>query len=195
MFEIVGPTLTLRLPEEADVAALFALGSDPETTQWFSWGPYRGEDEPRAWIERAAAERAAGERLSLVIARDGEAVGVTELTEPSRRDQRAMVGTWLGAAHWGTGVNAESKALLLYLAFAVLGLRRVGAYANVDNARSQHALEKLGFVREGLLRRWHRHGDRYHDVLVYGLLREEWADDVAVEVRGEVPAAFAGFGE
>jgi [ribosomal protein S5]-alanine N-acetyltransferase len=193
MLEIAGPTLTLRLPSEDDVAELFAIGSDAETTRWFSWGPYRDDDEPRAWIKRTAQERAAGEKLSLIVDRDGEAIGVIELTEPNRRDRRAMVGTWLGAAHWGTGVNTESKALLLHLAFAVLGLQRVGALANVDNTRSQRALEKLGFAREGVLRRWHRHGDEYHDVVVYGLLRDDWTVDVAVEIRGEVPLSFMDF--
>lgn len=195
MFELVGPTLTLRLPQARDAAALFAIGSDVETTRWFSWGPYRSEDEPRAWIERTAVELAAGERFSLVVDRDGDAIGVIELTEPSPRDRRAMVGTWIGSEHRGTGVNAESKALVLHLAFAILGLRRVGAYADVENTRSQRALEKIGFAREGLLRRWHRHGDAYRDVVVYGLLREEWAADVAVEVHGEVPAAFAAYSE
>src|SRR5262249_15518237 len=54
------------------------------------------------------------------------------------------------------------------------GLARLGAYADVENGRSQAALERLGFVREGLLRRWHRHGNVAHDVYVFGLLREEW---------------------
>jgi ribosomal-protein-alanine N-acetyltransferase len=195
VLEIVGSSLTLRLPLAGDAAALFALGSDPDTTRWFSWGPYCDLAEPQAWIERAAAERAAGKRLSLVIERGDELLGVTELTEPSVRDRRAMIGTWLGAAHRGTGANAESKALLLQLAFATLGLERVGAYANVDNLRSQRALEKLGFAREGVLRHWHRHGDVYHDVVVYGLLRDEWPSRAAIVVRGELPPPFAALAD
>jgi ribosomal-protein-alanine N-acetyltransferase len=190
VLEVAGPTLTLRPPGEADVRALFALGSDPDVTRWFSWGPYRSEAEPRAWVARAAAERAAGERLSLAIRRGDELLGVTELSEFSSRDRRAMVGTWLAPSVWGTGVNAESKALVLHLAFAVLHLRRVGAYTNVANERSQRALEKLGFRCEGELRQWHRHGDTYLDVLVFGLLREEWSCDLSIAVRGEPPAAF-----
>ena len=110
--------------------------------------------------------------------------------ELSRRDRRAMVGTWLGREHWGTGVNAESKALVLHLAFATLGLERVGAYSEIRHERSQRALEKVGFAREGVLRAWHRHADGPHDVVVFGLLRGDWHGDVAVEVRGEPPAAF-----
>jgi [ribosomal protein S5]-alanine N-acetyltransferase len=185
--QLTGPTLTLRYAEPGDAAALFALASDPEVTRWFSWGPYASEDEPRAYIERLEGERERGERLDFVIATGGtvpSVAGVTGLSELSRRDRRAMVGTWLGREHWGTGANTESKALILHLAFAVCGLERVGAYSNPENARSTRALEKLGFRHEGVLRAWHRHGDTHHDVNVFGLLRADWPGapfDVAVE--------------
>ena len=190
MFEVTGPTLTLRLPGPEHVEALFALGRDPEVTRWFSWGPYTSQDEPRAYIARLQDERERGERLDFVI--DDAAhgvVGVTGLAELSRRDRRAMVGTWLGRQHWGSGANAASKALILHLAFEVCGLARVGAYSNPRNERSTRALERIGFRHEGVLRAWHRHGDLHHDVNVFGLLREEWSGapfDVVVE--GEPPA-------
>ena len=186
--QLTGPTLTLRYAEPTDAAALFSLASDPEVTRWFSWGPYTSEDEPRAYIERLAGERERGERLDFVIDGDG-VIGVTGLGELSRRDRRAMVGTWLGRPYWGSGANAESKALILQLAFAVCGLERVGAYSNPENERSTRALEKLGFRHEGVLRAWHRHGDVRHDVNVFGLLREEWPGaPFEVTVEGTPPA-------
>ena len=190
MLEVIGPSLTLRLPAPEHVPGLFAMASDPEVTQRFSWGPYTSEDQPRAWVAGAAARREAGEILELVISRDGVPLGVTSLFELSRRDRRATTGTWLGREHWGTGANAETKALLFHLAFAVLGIERLTAFADVDHPRSQGALEKLGFTREGVLRSWHRHPDGAHDLVVYGLLRGEWSGEMPVEVRGEPPAAF-----
>ena len=191
--QLTGRSLTLRYAEPADATALFTLASDPEVTRWFSWGPYTSEDEPRAYIERIQGERERGERLDFVIdATEGTVpgvAGVTGLSELSRRDRRAMVGTWLGRSHWGGGANAESKALILHLAFVVCGLERVGAYSNPCNERSTRALEKLGFRHEGVLRAWHRHGDLHHDVNVFGLLREEWPGaPFAVAVDGEPPA-------
>jgi ribosomal-protein-alanine N-acetyltransferase len=189
---LTGPNLTLRYATADDAHALFALASDPEVTRWFSWGPYTSEDEPRAYIERLADERDRGERLDFVIDATGGTVpgvvGVTGLAELSQRDRRAMVGTWLGRRHWGSGANAESKALILHLAFVVCGLERVGAYSNPENERSTRALERIGFRHEGVLRAWHRHGEVERDVNVFGLLREEWPGapfDVAVE--GEPP--------
>jgi [ribosomal protein S5]-alanine N-acetyltransferase len=193
--EVTGPTLTLRYATADDADALFRLGSDPEVTRFFSWGPYTTIEQPLAYIAGLAGERERGERLDMLIVdrRRGPA-GIIGLSECSRRDRRAVVGTWLGRDHWGTGANREAKALIASLAFHKLGLERLGAYADLDNPRSITALERVGFRREGLLRRWHRHGDRVHDVLTYSWLKEEWERSplaaLPVRFEGDPPAPF-----
>jgi ribosomal-protein-alanine N-acetyltransferase len=193
--ELRGPHLTLRPPHPDDAPALFALGRDPEVTRWFSWGPYTDLDEPRAWIAEQAAQREQGLQLDFVVHdREHGPIGVTGLAELNRRDRRAMVGTWLGRDHWGSGANAESKALLAHAGFRICGLERLGAYSNPDNARSASALERVGFTREGTLRGWHRHGDRQLDVHVFGLLRADWESgplhDVKVTAIGAPPGVW-----
>jgi ribosomal-protein-alanine N-acetyltransferase len=190
-----GPTLTLRPPVAADAAALLGLASDPDVTRWFSWGPYTSLDEPLAWIERCARQREAGEQLDLlVVHRELGPAGVTGLSEFAPRDRRAIVGTWFGRRFWGTGANRESKALVFRLGFGLLGLHRIGSYSNPANERSTKALLGVGLRHEGVLRDWHRHGDRWLDVNVFGLLRDEWAAGelaaVPVDVEGEPPPAF-----
>lgn len=193
--ELHGPTLTLRYAAPEDAPALFELASDREVTRFFSWGPYVRLEEPVAYIVGLADRRDRGEQLDLLIVhREDGPIGVVGLSELSRRDRRAVVGTWLGRRWWGSGANFEAKALVAHLAFGSLGLDRLGAYADLENGRSQTALTRVGFVHEGVLRRWHRHGAVTHDVHVYGLLREEWARsplaDVACARRGDPPAAF-----
>lgn len=192
---MIGPSATLRYATAADAPALLELGSDSEVTRFFSWGPYRSIAEPKAYIAGLAGERERGERLDfLIVDHTRGPVGVTGLTEFSRRDRRAVVGTWLGRSHWGSGANQASKALIAQLAFGVLGLDRLGAYADLENPRSQGALTRIGFRREGVLRRWHRHGNHVHDVIVYSWLREEWERSPLaaeqVRIRGEPPAPY-----
>jgi ribosomal-protein-alanine N-acetyltransferase len=192
---LTGPTLRVRIPREADAAALFEQASDPEVTRWFSWGPYSSQAEARSYLARLPAQRERGDHLDLVVEhlRAGP-IGITGLGEFAPRDRRAVIGSWLGRRWWGTGANAEAKALMCHLAFALLGLDRLGAYSNVEHARSQRALERIGFGREGVLRGYHRHGDRALDVVVFGLLRGEWVAGelaaVPVAVSGEPPPAF-----
>jgi ribosomal-protein-alanine N-acetyltransferase len=190
-----GPSLALRCPRADDAGVLFTLAGDPEVTRFFSWGPYRRIDEVRAWLATLPGRRACGEALELAVV-DGadRPIGITLLSELSRRDRRAIVGTWLGRAHWGTGANRETKALICRLAFGTLGLERLGAYADVRNARSQAALDRLGFAREGVLRDFHRHRGEARDVAVYSLRRSEWAGGdlagVPVQIDGAAPEAF-----
>jgi ribosomal-protein-alanine N-acetyltransferase len=193
--EIRGPDLLLRYAHPEDAAALYRLASDREVTQFFSWGPYTDVSEAATYVRSLARKRDEGERLEFLIehARDG-VIGVTGLSEFSLRDRRAVVGTWHGRRWWGTGANRGSKTLILALAFAGLGLERVTAWCGNDNGRSQRALEKLGFVHEGVLRRWHVHQGEPKDVISYSMLRSEWeASDLSrdqFEISGDIPPQF-----
>ena len=192
---LTGPTLRVRIPRDDDASALFVQASDPEVTRWFSWGPYTSEAEARAYLARLPPQRVRGDHLDLVVEHLAAGpIGISGLAEFAPRDRRAVIGSWLGRAWWGTGVNNEAKALMCHLAFDLLGLDRLGAYSNVEHARSQRALERLGFRREGVLRGYHRHGDSALDVVVFGLLRADWEASalraVPVDVSGAPPPAF-----
>jgi len=196
---LTGPTLSVRIPRSEDAAGLFAAASDPDVTRWFSWGPYVSEDEARAYLERLPAERERGTQLDLVVEhRDDGPIGIVGFSEIARRDRRATIGTWLGRQWWGTGANREAKALMCHLGFALLGLDRGGSYTIVEHARSQRALEKLGFEREGVLRAFHRHGEQTLDVVVFGLLRAAWEAGplraVPIDVVGDPPSLFVSHG-
>jgi len=193
--EIRGPVLTLRYATPDDAPALLELASDPAVTRYFSWGPYTALEQPLAYIEGLPERRERGEQLDLiVIHRDDGPIGVTGLSELSRRDRRATVGSWFGHRWWGSGANLEAKALIAALAFEHLGYNRLTAWANTRNGRSQTALERVGFRREGVLAGWHRHGEELHDVVVYGMLRGDWERSALaafeVSVRGTPPPAF-----
>ena len=195
MFSAHGPMLTLRYPEPGDAAALYRGASDPLVSRWFSWS-YESEEDPARWIASRAAARDEGQWLEWVVEHpEHGVVGITGLSEPSLRDRRTVMGSWLGRPVWGTGINHEAKALLARIAFDACGFERIGAYASTENPRSQRALEKLGWQREGTLRSYHRHGDLVRDVHLYSLLRAEWEDSplaaVPGEIQGEPPAAFA----
>jgi ribosomal-protein-alanine N-acetyltransferase len=121
-------------------------------------------------------------------------IGVTGLSEFSLRDRRAVVGTWHGREWWGKGANRQSKSLVLALAFRGLGLERVTAWCGTDNGRSQTALERLGFVHEGVLRHWHLHAGEPKDVISYSMLRSDWEAsglaNEAAEIAGRIPSQF-----
>jgi ribosomal-protein-alanine N-acetyltransferase len=194
-FALHGPTVTVRLPKPGDATALYRLGSDPEVTKWFSWGPYQETAEARAYLDRLPDQRETGRQLDLLLVHQRLGpIGITGLSDFSYRDRRACVGTWLGRDAWGSGANGESKRLMAYLAFEVLDLARLGAYVDVGNERSRRALKKAGFVEEGVLRGWQRRDGQQSDVISCSLLAGDWlsssATGMSVTVEGAVPKAF-----
>ena len=188
------PEVSLRIPRAEDAQRLFELASDPEVTRFFSWGPYQRVEQAAEWLETLPERRAERHRARARDRRPRRLADRHHRRARGRaRDRRAVVGTWLGSAYWGTGANAESKALIAHLVFGPLRMERLGAWADVRNPRSQRALERLGFVREGTLRAFHRHYDERRDVISYSLLRESGrgrSSRPPVEIRGEVPEAF-----
>jgi ribosomal-protein-alanine N-acetyltransferase len=193
---VSGPTLALRYATADDAPQLFELASDPAVTRFFSWGPYTDLAQPEAYIASLAGKRERGELLDfLIVHHEQGPIGVTGLSELSVRNRHATVGSWFGHRWWGSGANLESKALIAALAFERLGMDRLTAWANTRNGRSQVALERVGFKREGVLRAFHRHGDVLHDVVVFGMTRAGWMHSalygVSVEIEGTSPPAFA----
>lgn len=188
---ISGPTLTLRWSTPDDAPALFEISSDVETTRYMSWGPQTDVAQAEEFIAGAPGQRERGEELGFLVTRDGELLGHIAFMEPRPRDRGVVIGTWLHRDHWGTGVNTEAKALMAALAFRHMGVERIGVYASVTNERSKGALAKVGFTEEGVLRRFHLHGDTWHDLVVASIIRDEYADGplAAIEavVEGEVP--------
>ncbi|MFT4048931.1 MAG: GNAT family N-acetyltransferase [Solirubrobacterales bacterium] len=194
--EVVGERFMLRFAVPEDAEQLFKLAQDPAVTRFFSWGPYTSIEQPLKYIEDLQAKRDNGQLLEFVIVeRETEnVVGVTGLTEFSTRDHRAVVGSWLGHKYWGTGVNLASKSLVLGLGFRHLGLERISSYSHVRNGRSKSALQRIGFVTEGILHSWHWHGGEPQDVNIHCLLREiyersEIGSD-KLKISGTVPPAF-----
>ena len=64
-------------------------------------------------------------------------------------------------------------------------MHRLGSYSNPANVRSTRALLGVGFTHEGVLRHWHRHGEDYYDVNVFGMLRSDWETGPLADVPGD----------
>ena len=103
-------------------------------------------------------------------------IGVTMFGNISFQHKRLEIGwTWIGENLQGTGVNAICKRLLLDYCFDNLNLRRVEFKIDVNNLKSQKAIEKIGAVKEGFLRNYSIQSYGVSKgTYVYSILKEEW---------------------
>jgi RimJ/RimL family protein N-acetyltransferase len=152
----------------------------------------RGPEFDR-WFADVLIERSAGRQFPFAVRRlaDQAVVGSTSYLDPVARHRRVEIGsTWYVPDVWGTQVNPECKLLLLAHAFNVLGMNRVALCTDARNARSQAAIEKLGAVKEGVLRsHMVTQGGRVRDSVLYSIVSADWP-----AVKARLVARLAGTG-
>jgi RimJ/RimL family protein N-acetyltransferase len=127
----------------------------------------------------AALDRnAMGGQRTFVIrkVKDDSIIGMTRLYEINQKDKHAMIGyTWYIPSVWGKVHNKECKFLLLQYIFETLQFNRAELRAVNQNIRSQKAIEKIGGVREGVLRKHgYRNDGAIKDTVIYGIIDDEW---------------------
>jgi RimJ/RimL family protein N-acetyltransferase len=159
-------------------AGLIEAAGDPEMFAWMPVDMASSRDALHEWLVSTLAEARAGSIVPFaVVAADSERVlGSTRFLELRFEHLRAEIGwTWLTRSAWSTGVNVETKLLLLEHAFERVGLRRVEFKTDARNERSRGALLALGATFEGILRKHMvvRDGGP-RDSAYYSVIDDEW---------------------
>ncbi len=130
----------------------------------------------RRWVQGRIDWWQEGRGVTLAVTRRTQTrtlVGTVSLRRYAR-DRRAELGYWLSANAWNFGFASEACRAIIDFGFKQLDLSRIYAQVLSGNSGSQHVLDKLGMVSEGTKRQHVRKGKKLHDVLLYGLLRDEW---------------------
>lgn len=157
---------------------LAEAGSNPSIWKFMIYGEVTSAEKMTAWIDDLLLRKAQGTDQPFAVRHlpSGKLAGATRFMEirPQHRSLE-IGGTWYGLDYQRTGVNTETKYLLLKYAFESLGCIRVQLKADSRNQKSLDAIERLGAVREGTLRN--------HMILADGVIRhsvffsiisEEW---------------------
>ena len=138
------------------------------------------EEKMLSWVRDILARQAAGADLAFaVIHREsGRAIGATRYLE-IRPEHRGLEigGTWYATEFQRTAVNTECKYLLLKHAFEVLDCIRVQFKADARKLRSIRAIERIGAMREGVLRNHYiLPNGGYRDSVFFSMLDKEWPE-------------------
>lgn len=174
---LIGVQVALRELRATDAASLFAMLTSEEVSRFISPPPSTIEGFERfiAWTIR---EREAGRYVCYAVTIKGydTAIGIIQVRELEPSFATAEWGFAVGSAFWGTGVFQESAELVLEFAFDTLGVHRLEARACVKNGRGNGALQKIGAVQEGLLRRSFLKNGEFVDQVLYAILEDDWRD-------------------
>lgn len=176
--EVVTERLVLRELRASDAAAVAAGAGDKRVAQHLIQVP---SPYPIALARRWVIHRiewwnlGRGVTFAVTLPDDPDMLLGTVSLRCYVRDRRAELGYWLAQPAWGHGFATEAAQGAVDFGFRELGLARVYAQVLAGNRASLGVLDKLGMVNEGIKRQHVNKARRLHDVVLYGLLRDEWS--------------------
>jgi RimJ/RimL family protein N-acetyltransferase len=170
---VVNTDVELRPAAEVDLPVIYQLTSDPAATgdlEWYGWhDPWQFR---RRWEENGLLGEDGG---ALMVVRLDAVLGfVSWIKKVTGRVSFCWsVGIGLLPDGRGHGYGSQAQRLLVRYLFAHTLVNRVEASTEISNFAEQRALEKAGFTREGVMRGAAFQGGRWHDGVVYSVLRSE----------------------
>ncbi len=175
-----GRFVRLEPLSEAHIPGLIEAGRDESIWKYMLYGNLSVPENMAAWVRAMLGKQAAGTDLPFAVVHlaSGRVAGATRYME-MRPPHRALEigGTWYAPEFQRTAVNTECKYLLLAYAFETLGCIRVQFKADARNERSIRAIERLGAVREGVLRSHMITPDGgVRDSVYFSILDREWPE-------------------
>ncbi len=173
-----GKHIRLEPMTETHVAGLAELGVGQPFWDFMVYGKMETVEDMRGWVRQILARAENGTDLPFVVIypASGRIAGATRYLNIMPHDRGLEVGgTWYGTEFQRTAVNTECKYLLLTHAFETLKCIRVQIKTDSLNERSQKAIERIGGIREGVLR---NHmilpNGRVRHTVYYSILDGEW---------------------
>ena len=187
---LAGKQVMLRELRASDAQSLFALLSTQEVARFISPPPSTVDGFER-FIAWALRQRSAGTYACFAVTLKGfdTAVGIFQVRETEPGFGTAEWGFALGSPFWGSGVFAEGAELVLQFAFETLQVHRLEARATLRNGRGNSALQKLGAVQEGVLRKSFLKNGEYLDQALYAMVEDDWR--ASREARPAMPVEYS----
>jgi RimJ/RimL family protein N-acetyltransferase len=163
--------LLVRGPVESDIDTIAPAFRDPAVGGEASLPPVDADTLRVMLREQLPGMRAQGLLAAYVIEdlRDGKLLGGASLHHFDPLRDVVEVGYWLFVTARGRGVATRAVQQMAEHALAN-GIWRIEAHVRIGNVASERVLERLGFEREGVKRKYLRHGDERVDATMFALL-------------------------
>ncbi|MGE6258047.1 GNAT family N-acetyltransferase [Heyndrickxia sporothermodurans] len=136
------------------------------------------EEDMQNWVAAAIEQREEQTALpfTVILKETNQVIGTTKMSLINFQQKACEIGsTWYAQEYQRTFVNTDCKLLLLTFCFEDLQLIRVQLKTDERNNRSQKAIERLGAVKEGVLRNERILSDGYiRNAVIYSITNNEW---------------------
>ena len=170
-----GQKTRLRGYRKEDIDAALAFINDPEVKHYLAPGipfPLTRQDEEKFFENNSAFNDTYSFAIETL---KGRYIGGCGINHVDWKNRFCEIGIFIGdKSLWGKGFGTDAFGVLVNFAFAQMNLDKVKLRVYDFNQRGIKSYLKLGFVQEGVMRRELFRDGEYHDIIMMGLLREEW---------------------
>lgn len=166
--------LILRKPRMDDAPAIFtSYAQDTEVTRYMTWRPHKNVEETYSIVELMLKLWDEGKAYSYVVTLKNldEAIGMIAMHPEGFK---VSIGYVLARSHWGKGYMTEAAQAIINWLLEQPEIYRVYATCDVENPASARVMEKVGMIREGLLRKHIIHpniSDEPRDSYIYAIVK------------------------
>ena len=175
---MTGKHVRLEPMSETHISGLAEIGMGQAFWDFMLYGDINTREDMANWVRDILSRAERGTDLPFVVIHlgSGRIAGATRYLNIVPKDRGLEIGgTWYGLEFQRSPVNTECKYLLLRHAFETLGCIRVQLKTDLRNERSQKAIERIGAVKEGILRNHMILPDgRYRHSVFYSIIDTEW---------------------
>ncbi|ASZ66847.1 GNAT family N-acetyltransferase [Bacillus cereus] len=176
--EIIHERAKLRLMDNTDVETLFSIVEGNRDIWAYLISKMDSVQDMQQYVQKAIKGYGRGTQIPFIVVdqQSNKIVGSTRLYNISVEDKTVELGqTWYHPSVQRTSINTECKYMLLQYAFEKLHMLRVQIKTDARNEKAQRAIERLGAVKEGVLRNERKLPNGYvRDVVVYSIISSEW---------------------
>ncbi|XP_057958136.1 uncharacterized protein LOC131151003 [Malania oleifera] len=168
------PEISLRPMDLSDADDFMAWAADERVTPFCSWDTYTSKEDAMNYINNTVIPHPWFRAICL----NNKAIGAISVTSNSNATDRCRseLGYVLAYKYWGKGIATRAAKMVASTIFREWPhLERLEALVDADNRGSQRVLEKAGFKREGVLRKYLTVKGKTRDVVMFSLLSTEAA--------------------
>ncbi|KAJ4822239.1 hypothetical protein Tsubulata_035660, partial [Turnera subulata] len=171
--------ISLRPLDVSDIDDFMVWATDEEVTRFCTWEPYKSKEEGLDYIKNVVLPHPWLRAICL----DNRPIGAISVTKNSGNDAcRGELGYVLASKYWGKGIATRAVKMVTRAIFGEWPqLERIEALVDVQNKGSQRVLEKAGFQREGVLRKYFILKGRTRDMVVFSLLSTDPQEECSHE--------------
>ncbi len=173
-----GKNVILRPVKRSDISYFLEWFNDSEVIQYLGMYLPMTEMAEEKYIEELGTTRARTDTQFVIEVIEGKStkpIGTCGLGGINPKDNHATFGIVIGEKdYWSKSYGTEAARLIINYGFQQLNLHRISSSAIAYNERSVKLHKKVGFREEGRLRQRMFKNGQYHDLVQFGILREEW---------------------